>query len=181
MMDNFEKHIRENKQAFDVHKVDKDKLWHGIASQLMEKPKPKVIPLWKSRKLWVAASIVLLMGLSLMTFFILNTSNQNRDAYANEELLEIDMHYQHLVHQQVQLVKNHPKLSDEDKEEFLSFMDELDEEYQQLRMEMQNNLGNERVLQAIVENYKKRIELIENLLKQINASKKEMDYEGYVL
>ncbi|MER3376183.1 MAG: hypothetical protein RIM83_16205 [Allomuricauda sp.] len=181
MMDNFEKHIRENKQAFDTHKVDKDKLWQGIASQLDEKPKPKVIPLWKSRKLWVAASIVLLMGLSLMTFFTMDTSNQNRDAYANEELLEIDMHYQHLVHQQVQLVKDHPKLSDEDKEEFLSFMDELDEEYQQLRMEMRDNLGNERVLQAIVENYKKRIELIENLLKQINASKKEMDYEGYVL
>ena len=103
------------------------------------------------------------------------------DAYANEELLEIDMHYQHLVYQQVQLVKNHPKLSASDKEEFLSFMDELDVEYQQLKMEMRNNLDNERVLEAIVANYKKRIELIENLLKQINASKKEMDYEGYVL
>jgi len=181
MMDNFEKHIRENKQAFDVHKVDKDKLWQGITSKLDDKPEPKVIPLWKSKKLRVAASIVLLMGLSFMAFFALNTSNQNMDAYANEELLEIDMHYQHLVHQQVELVKNHPKLSDDDKEEFLSFMDELDEEYQQLRVEMRNNLDNERVLEAIVENYKKRIELIENLLKQINASKKEMDYEGYIL
>ncbi len=181
MMDNFEKHIKENKQAFDVHKVDKDKLWQGIASQLDEKPEPKVIPLWRSRKLRVAASIVLLLGLSVMTFFTMNAPTQNMDAYANEELLEIDMHYQHLVYQQVQLVKNHPRLSNEDKEEFLSFMDELDEEYQQLKLEMRNNLDNERVLQAIVENYKKRIELIENLLKQINASKKEMDYEGYVL
>ena len=181
MMDNFEKHIRENKQAFDVHKVDKDKLWQGIASQLDDKPQPKVIPLWKSKKLRVAASIVLLMGLSLMTFFVLNNQTQNMDAYANEELLEIDMHYQHLVYQQVQLVKNHPKLSDKDKKEFLSFIDELDKEYDQLKLEMQNNLDNELILEAIVQNYKKRIELIENLLRQINASKKEMDYEGYVL
>ena len=81
----------------------------------------------------------------------------------------------------MQLVKNHPKLSADDKEEFLSFMDELDREYQQLKLEMRNNLDNERVLEAIVANYKKRIELIENLLRQINASKKEMDYEGYIL
>ncbi|MEZ4810238.1 MAG: hypothetical protein R2819_07745 [Allomuricauda sp.] len=181
MMDNFEKHIKENRQAFDVHKVDKDRLWQGIVSQLEEKTEPKVIPLWKSTRLRVAASIVLLLGLSFTAFFTLNSTGPNMDAYANEELLEIDMHYQHLVYQQVELVKNHPKLSDSDKKEFLSFMDELDEEYKQLKLEMRNNLDNELVLEAIVENYKKRIELIENLLKQINASKKEMEYEGYTL
>ena len=181
MMDNFEKHIKDNRQAFDVHKVDKDKLWQGITSQLEEGTQTKVIPLWKSTRLRVAASIVFLMGLSFMALFTFNTQSPSMDAYANEELLEIDMHYQYLVYQQVELVKNHPKLSDRDKEEFLSFMDELDEEYKQLKLEMRNNLDNERVLEAIVENYKKRIELIENLLKQINVSKKEMEYEGYTL
>lgn len=181
MMDNFEKHIKENKQTFDVHKVDKDKLWQGIAFKLDQRPESKVIPLWKSRKLWAAASIVLLLGLSVMTLFTLNTSTQDIDGYTNEELLEIDMHYQQLVYQQVQLVQESSKLTKKDKEEFLSFMDELDEEYQQLKLEMRNNLDNELVLEAIVANYKKRIELIENLLKQINASKKEMEYEGYVL
>lgn len=181
MMDNFEKYIKENKHAFDVHKVDRDKLWQGIASQLEEEAKPKVIPLWKSTKFRVAASIVLLLGLSFTALFTLKGPDPNMDAYASEELLEIDMHYQHLVYQQVQLVKNHPNLSDEDKKEFLSFMDELDVEYGQLKLEMHNNLDNQRVLEAIVANYKKRIELIENLLKQINASKKEMEYEGYTL
>jgi hypothetical protein len=111
----------------------------------------------------------------------MNAPSQNIEGYASEELLEIDMHYQHLVHQQVVLIQENPKLSAMDKEEFLSFMDELDEEYMQLKLEMRDNLDNERVLEAIVNNYKKRIELIENLLKQINASKNEMDYEGYTL
>ncbi|MGX1931289.1 hypothetical protein [Flagellimonas sp. 2504JD4-2] len=181
-MDNFEKHIRENKQAFDVHKVDKDKLWGNIAEQLDIEEEVKVIPLWKSHKLRVAASIVLLIGLSLSVFLMVNNPvSGTMEGYANEELFEIDLHYKNLVFQQVQLVKNHPKLSDRDKEEFLSFMDELDTEYEQLRLEMQNNLDNELILEAIVNNYKKRIELIENLLKQINASKNEMYYEGYIL
>ena len=181
-MDNFEKHIKENKQAFNIHKVDKDKLWQGITSQLEEEDKIKVIPLWKSRKLKVAASIILLMGLSLTVFLMVsNPASQVREGYASEELLDIDMYYKNLVHQQVQLVKDHPALAANDKEEFLSFMDELDDEYEQLKLEMQNNLDNELVLEAIVNNYKKRIELIENLLKQINASKNETDYEGYIL
>ncbi|WP_136466969.1 hypothetical protein [Flagellimonas onchidii] len=181
-MDNFEKYIKENKQAFDVHKMDKDKLWGNISAQLDEEEKGKVIPLWKSYKLRVAASIVLLIGLSVIGLFLAGEpTSQGIEGYANEELFEIDLHYKNLVFQQVQLVQNHPKLSTEDKEEFLSFMDELDEEYEQLKLEMQNNLDNELILEAIVNNYKKRIELIENLLKQINASKNEMDYEGYVL
>lgn len=180
-MDNFEKHIRKNKQAFDVHKVDKDRLWQAITTQL-DNDKGRVVPLWKSRKLRVAASIILLMGLSLTAFLMMGNPASNVDGgYANEELLDIDMYYKNLVHQQVQLVKNHPALAVKDKDEFLSFMEELDHEYEQLRLELANNLDNERVLEAIVNNYKKRIELIENLLKQINASKKEMDYEGYIL
>ncbi|MEO9512076.1 MAG: hypothetical protein ABJN84_02080 [Flavobacteriaceae bacterium] len=180
-MDNFEKHIKKNKQAFDIHKVDKDKLWQEITSQL-DDDKVKVVPLWKSRKLKVAASIILLMGLSLATFLLMgNPVSQMDGGYANEELMDIDMYYKNLVHQQVQLVKNHPSLAAKDKDEFLSFMDELDYEYEQLKLEMQNNLDNELVLEAIVNNYKKRIELIENLLKQINASKNETDYEGYTL
>nr|WP_299382806.1 hypothetical protein [Allomuricauda sp.] len=181
-MDNFEKFIKENKESFNVHKVDQDKLWQGIAQKLDEKEEVKVVPLWRSAKLRIAASVIFLMGLSLVTFMLVgNPVTQEIEGYASEELFEIDLHYKNLVYQQVQLVKNHPKLTALDKEEFLSFMDELDQEYEQLKLEMQHNLDNERVLEAIVNNYKKRIELIENLLKQINASKNETDYEGYIL
>jgi len=60
-------------------------------------------------------------------------------------------------------------------------MDELDEEYSELLIDLGDNLDNERVLAAIVDNYRKRIELIENLLKQINDSKEISDENTYVL
>jgi hypothetical protein len=60
-------------------------------------------------------------------------------------------------------------------------MDELDVEYNILKKELNKNIDNERVLEAIVINYKKRIELIENLLKQINSSKKTSDKDVYIL
>ncbi|SMG14595.1 hypothetical protein [Arenibacter troitsensis] len=181
-MDYFEKHIRDNKALFDEHKADRAKMWSKIELELSN-TEPKVVPLWKSPILRVAASVVLLLLLSFLIGITVYDSQQpgGQSNMVSQELMDIDMHYSNLVQHQVQLVKDHPDLSREDKEEFLSFMDELDEEYEVLKLEMQKNLSNERVLEAIIGNYKKRIELIENLLRQINDSKMINDDYGYTL
>ena len=178
-MDDFEKHIRENKHLFDEHTVDKQKLWQYIDSEINTINTVKTVKLWQSPIMKIAATIIILIGVfSLTNIFI--TSNEQND-FANQELKDIDTYYKGLVSFQVQLVENSTKLLPEEKEEFLSFMDELDKEYVLLREEMKKNLNNEYILEAIVRNYKKRIELIENLLEQINDSKKSNDNEGYIL
>ncbi|WP_276166863.1 hypothetical protein [Zobellia alginiliquefaciens] len=179
-MDNFEKHIRENKALFDDHKADRGKMWANIEAQL-EPAKPKVVPLWKSPMLRIAASVLIILGISGLIGVSFLDGSSTENSFVSKELQDIDMHYKGLVSYQVQLVKNNDELSEADKEEFLSFMDELDAEYEQLKLEMRNNLDNELVLEAIVSNYRKRIELIENLLHQLNESKlKDEDY-GYTL
>ncbi len=180
-MDNFEKHIRENTSEFDEHKADREKMWANIAAELKNET-PKVIPLWKSSWVRVAASVVILLGVAaIIGLSGIGQGSNIETTYVSKELMDIDMHYKGLVSHHVQLVRNHPKLSDEEKAEFLSFMDELDEEYEQLRLEMQKNLDNELVLEAIVSNYKQRIELIEKLLRQINDSKIQDEDYGYTL
>ncbi len=181
-MDNFEKHIRENAAQFDTQKADRAKLWANISAALeQEQAIPKVIPLWKRPMLRIAASVVLLLGIAAFIGLSVLGSNATETQYVSKELLDIDQHYQGLVAYQVQLVQNNPNLTPTDKEEFLSFMDELDAEYEVLREEMRQQLDNERVLEAIVANYKKRIELIENLLQQLNDAKQPDDEYGYTL
>ena len=182
-MDNFEKHIKENKNLFDQHKADKAKLWANIESKLdTSDSKPTTIKLWNSRILKVAASIVIAIGLfSLINFFTVNELDVQQNSMKAQELSDIDMHYKALVAYQVKLVNSNSKLSQDEKKEFLLFMDELDEEYDLLKLEFQKNLDSERVLEAIVINYKKRIEIIEKLLEQINSSKKTNDNYGYTL
>ncbi len=180
-MDDFEKYIKENKHQFDDYKANRSKMWSHIESELEIQ---KGIPLWRKLPLLkIAASILILFGtFSTINFFItsgFNTSDQNN--IVHQELRDIDNYYRDLVSFQVQLVKNNPKLHPKDKKEFLSFMDELDEEYKTLKLEMTKNLNNEYILEAIVNNYKKRIELIENLLKQINDSKNLKSNDSYIL
>lgn len=180
-MDNLEKHIIKNKEEFNMHKADKAKMWDEI-SVALDAPDKKVIPLWRSPLFKMAMSLVLIVGIfSLIALnFINNNSQQNN--FASQELQDIDVYYQGMVNTQIQLVKNNLNLSAKDKEEFLQFMDELDEEYNELKIDLKDNLDNELVLEAIISNYKKRIELMENLLHQINESKKiTSDDNAYIL
>lgn len=181
-MDNFEKQVRDNRTIFEEHSTDRAKMWARIESKL-DMPEPKVILFWKSTNLRIAASILIILGVSaLITLFVLRKNTVEEGTFASKELQDIDMHYNYLVMQQVNLVKNHPDLSQTDKDEFLSFMEDLDIEYAKLKLEMRKNLDNEIVLEAIIGNYKKRIELIENLLRQIKDSKQIIDDEnGYTL
>ncbi|MDO5980617.1 hypothetical protein [Flavivirga spongiicola] len=183
-MDNFEKYIKENKALFDVHKADKSKLWANIESGLNKpEPKTKTIKLWSNPIFKVAATVIIALGLfSLINILIVGQANKNaQNNLALQELNDIDSHYKGLVAYQVRLVNKSTQLSSEEKKEFLSFMDELDVEYELLKVELQKNVDSERVLEAIVINYKKRIELIENLLEQINSSKKLDNDDVYTL
>jgi len=180
-MDNFEKHIRDHAAQFNERRADKDKMWAKISEELHQE-KPNIIPLWKKPLFRVAASVLLLLGLASFFGLTVLDNSAEKTQYASKELMEIDMYYKDLVSYQVELVKNNQTLSEENKAEFLSFMDELDVEYEVLKKEMQKNLDNEQVLEAIVSNYKKRIELIENLLHQLNESKKQdEDDHAYTL
>lgn len=176
-MDNFEKHISNNKRMFNEHSPNRAKMWAAISEEL-EIEKPTIIPLWKSSKFRVAASVVIILGMLSIIGLNFNNSSNNM---VNTELQEIDMHYQGLVSYQVKLVENNTYLSSADKEEFLSFINELDEEYERLKLELRQNLDNQIVLEAIISNYKKRIELIENLLHQINNSKQTTNKDEYIL
>ncbi|MBT8218321.1 MAG: hypothetical protein KJP00_00750 [Bacteroidia bacterium] len=172
-MDGFEKHIRSNRDQFDEHRADKEKMWKHISSELNdEKP---VIPLWRRNWFQIAAGFLMLLG--IVGLLRMNTL-QDQMLAQNAEMIEIDFHYEKLVAHHVQMVYDNPNLSESEKQEFLDFMNELDEEYELLKEEMESNLDNEKVLEAIIDNYKKRIEIIENLLLRINQTKNTNHEKG---
>jgi len=180
-MDGFEKHIRNNRSQFDEHKADRDKMWKHIQRGLdkgQQTKEAKVIPFWKRSWFMIAASITIVVGLGIT---LLNNQSGSTELAESTELLEIDLYYENIVAQQVKMVYDSPELSAEEKAEFLQFMDELDEEYKLLKTELNQELDNEQVLQAIVIHYKKRIDIIESLLNRINQSKKESNEKGIFL
>jgi hypothetical protein len=178
MKDQLEQYIEYHKNEFDDHKVDKLKLWKDIDNRLPKKQK-ETITLWKTTAFRVAASIVLFIGISLS--FLIFTQNANTIDVVYIELNEIDSHYKELVNQQVQLIKNSPKLSDEERTDFLSFLNDLDVVYNELKIEIKENVNNQKVLEANINNYKEKIQLMENLLQRTNQTNHNYDEKEYVL
>ncbi len=181
MKDEFEKYVESQKSEFDVHnidEVDRLRLWSNIVTEV-SKPEKKVIPLWKKPVFRVAASIVLLIGCTL--FFNISSDRSTENHFVNEELNDIDTHYKLLVNNQIELIKNNTHLSEPDREDFLSLIDDLDEEYNTLKEELKLGINNQKIIEAIINNYRKKIKLMEDLLNRSYPTNNTLDDEAITL
>ncbi|EDP96845.1 hypothetical protein KAOT1_16818 [Kordia algicida OT-1] len=166
MKDELKNYIQSHKNQFDDHsinEVDKLALWEKISEQLPETPK-KGIPLWKKASFRVAAAIVLLFG-CLFLYFNTNKTAGEYDM-VSDEFRQIDTHYKSLVQNQIQLVKTSANLSKQEQEAFLSHIDTLDKEYIKLKKELKQGVNNQLIIEAIINNYRKKIQLMEDLLRR---------------
>jgi len=163
---------------FDLDEVDRLRLWSHIVSELPEKPK-KIIPLWNKPAFRVAASVLLLLGCTL--FFFMSGNRNIEHQIANEELYEIDNHYKLLVSTQINLIKNNTHLSKADQDDFLLLIDDLDSEYEILIEELKLGINNEKIIEAIINNYRKKIQLMEDLLKRSYPIKTDFEDEAIIL
>ena len=86
-----------------------------------------------------------------------------------------------LVENQIQLIKSIPNLSVADQDDFLLLIDDLDEEYNKLKKELKTGVNNEKIIEAIINNYRKKIKLMEDLFKRLYPIKTDFDDGELVL
>lgn len=175
MKDELKNYIQTHKNEFDDHSVaeiDKLKLWSKISEQLPE-ASIKVIPLWKKTSFRVAAAVVFLFS-CMFTYYVEDQKNGEYDM-VSEEFRQIDTHYKSLVENQIQLVKNSTNLSKEEQAEFLNYIDELDQEYLKLKKELNQGVNNQIIIEAIIHNYRKKIQLMEDLLRRSYPTQNNID------
>lgn len=181
MKDELEKYVEEHRCEFDdynLYETDKLKLWSKIDAEITE-PEQKVIPLWKRTSFRIAASVIILLT---CTVSFLTLSNYNSEGQiVNNELHQINSHYQALVDNQIQLIKTNSNLNEEEKVMFLMLADDLDIEYKKLRNELQEGVNDQKIIEAIINNYKRKIQLMEDLLERSYPAKNNFDNSEIIL
>jgi hypothetical protein len=171
MKDRFEKFISENHENFDFREPD-PAIWDKLKNDIRVRRKIDW-PLIARR----AAIIVLIFGASYIANEMVHRA-QNKDLEAFKPgkhhkenalpgLHEAEAYYTGVVNQKLDELKpviaNCPSLQ----EEINYDMSELDSVYHELKRDLKDNMANQEVIEAIIENYRLKISILEDLLTEL--------------
>ncbi len=168
--DRLEQFVKENRQEFDLMEPSAQS-WESISQRLNEKPESK------TRKLgWmkVAAAMVLLALLPAVVYQI-RLSNQKQMARAIQvdpevqELMEAEAFYAHEVSGKLAEIQKCYKVYPELKSEIEGDLNELETMYLSLKNDLRENISNKEVIEAMIENNRNRVKLVDEVLEQINC------------
>lgn len=174
MSDRLEDFVRQHREEFDLREPDPS-VWLKI--------NPANAPVVKEKRpmrwLRVAAAIAVIFAGSSAGIYFLTGGNYEADLYSQElymEMQETEAFYTMMVSDRYEELK--PYLaSDPLANEMLSAdMEELDEVYHELKNDLKDNISNPEVIEAMVLNYRIKLEILEDLLNQLKE-KENQDYE----
>ncbi len=180
MKDRLEEFISDNRDRFDLHEPE-EKLWAGIASKMRKRKKPRIG--WKGI-LWRAAAVVIIFAASFTLQKYLHQRGTERMAGKREpareipELREAEIYYTNLLNEKISQIE--PLLSDrpELKEGLTEDLSELDSVYAELQRDLYDNMANDKVVEAMIQNYILKIQILEDLLGYMNGNANNMEDEN---
>jgi hypothetical protein len=168
--DRLEKFVNENRHEFDRMEPS-DKSWDAISQRLNAAHAPK------TRKLnWLkVAAAVVLLALIPTLIYQLRFSEQKQLVKAIQadpeikELLEAEAFYAQEVSGKLAEIQKCYKVYPELKSEIEGDLNELENMYLSLKKDLKENISNKEVIEAMIENNRNRMKLVEDVLEQINC------------
>lgn len=168
--DRLEEFVSENRHEFD-HIEPSDKNWEAISQRLNQHSGKKV------RKLgWLKiAAAVTLLALLPATVYYFSISGQKQLVRAIQvdpeirELMEAEAFYAQEVSGKLAEIQKCYKVYPELKSEIEGDLNELEAMYISLKKDLRENVSNKEVIEAMIENNRYRMKLVEDVLEQINC------------
>jgi flagellar basal body-associated protein FliL len=169
-MDKLEEHIRRNREELDRYTPPAG-LWRKVKKEL--KKEKSTAKQWLS----IAAMIVVILGTALVLFrpeFRWSDSkrqnNNEQFTQLTPQLKETEIYYNNLVNslytEATPLLTNNPEI----KKELNSDLSQLDSICSDLKKDLNDNISNQDVVEALVQNYRIKIRILEDMLKVLKEN-----------
>ncbi len=192
--DPLELFVQQHRDEFDL-KEPSSKLWEQIADNLppdKEKSAPRMVSL--QLVLRIAAMVIVVLGAALLLFFQASDNSEirlkGRSIALHDispELAEVEQHYIALIAAKLVTLKSSNILNGADYQSLIHEMEALDKDYEELKKELRNSLDKEKVIEAMIQNYRLRLKILEKMLQQIQKesesdlkSEKEDNHEDNI-
>lgn len=176
--DRLEQFIAENRDQFDLSEPGEG-TWNRIEKRIRRRYRQ---PDWKTI-IWRAAAILIIFAASFLLQEYLHrnemlTGRKDKKLQNVEipELQEAQSYYTNLVDEKIKeiepLIKNQPELGNE----LNNDLAELDSIYAELQKDLKDNMANDEVVEAMIQNYRLKLQILEDLLGYLQeTSKNEQD------
>ncbi len=164
-MDKLEEHIKKNRDDLDRYIPSSD-IWKGIEKEINKKESNG------RRWLSIAAMIIVILGSAIIIFMAGSSwqsnnygsgKNRQQSSY-NSQLKETEIYYNNLVNSLYQeatpLLIGHPEI----KKELTTDITQLDSICADIKKDLKDNVANQEVVEALIQNYRIKIRLLEDML-----------------
>jgi hypothetical protein len=162
--------VEENRHEFDLFEPA-DHVWDSIEQKLDQKGKKKinVAVLWK-----VAAIAFLVIAVPSALYLGIGKNGQhaNTNIIADpevQEMIEAEKYYSQEVTGKLAEIEKCYEIHPELKAQIESDLNELENMYMSLKKDLNDNMSNKQVIEAMIENNRNRMKLVDEILNQINC------------
>lgn len=174
MKDELEKFVLKHREEFDFHEPD-SRLWKKIKSNIRS---GKSIN-WRliiSR----AAAVLIIFIISYMINRFVDKGFPRITVIKDKEieipeLKEAENYYTGLLNEKLNEIKPILSACPALKKELFYDLNQLDSLYAELKNDLRDNIANQEVIDAMIQNYRLRISILEELLSEIKPDKDESD------
>ena len=165
-MDELERHITSGREKMDIHDPD-PRLWHKIEKGLSGRQRR--LPGY----LWRAAVVMIIAGAGMAAMIgLIRTNERINDpqvAAVRDTYYYYDNRIKSLYQEAAPLLTANPEIHTE-----LNLgMDELNSLSADIIDDLRDNIANKEVVEALISNYRLRIELLEDMLQLMKENEQE--------
>ncbi len=174
MSDRLEEFVKQHREQFDQREPDPS-IWLKI------NPDNQTVANERRPMRWlrIAAAVAMIFAGSTAGIYFLTGGFAEADRYSSElyqEVLETEQYYSQIVSDRYNELQPFLVSNPAANEMLSADMEELDEVYKELKEDLKDNASNPEVIEAMILNYRVKLEILEDLLNQLKE-KENQDYE----
>jgi hypothetical protein len=175
MSDRLEEFVKQHREQFDPRQPDPS-VWLRI------QPSSATVSRERSSLRWlrIAAAVAMIFAGSSAGIYFLAGGNEETPRYSDQLLMEMqeaEQYYTRMVAERYNELRPYLASDPAAKEMLTADMEELDQVYLELRRDLEDNVSNPEVIEAMILNYRVKLEILEEVLHQLKE-KENQDYEN---
>jgi hypothetical protein len=174
MKDRLEDFVLQNREEFNTREPDPSLCFKINRENTLEKKNKRLV--WLR---YAAAVAVIFASFSAGIYYLSGAGSGSDKIYGDlyEEILETEAYYSSVVNQKYNELEPYLSSSPELKNELDYDLNELDDIYLELKEDLKDNVGNPEVIDAMIRQYRMKVEILEQLLNQLNEKKNNYEEE----